>query len=409
MQQSKLDRRGFLKQTVLTGVGAGVLATESTLAQNSGSVKVPRTTLGKTGAEVPVLGMGGSQKFDVRYDRRLHKALADGINYFDSSERYSGGQSHKSLAVFFNQVGDRKKVWITSKVSSQTHPAGNSAPPEHFKINLDRVVLEQLKTDYLDMFFMHGVNDLRFLDPEFIKMSEDLKKAGKINFFGFSCHDDNVPELLTKAAKVGGIDAIMLRYNFRTYGDMKLNRALDAAKEAGIGLIAMKTMAAVSEDHEKVVEFRSQDFTLPQAKLKSVWADDRIDICVSEMENIQIVTENTAAAISSRKMAASDLMQLNRLAAVTAPYYCLGCSQTCESRIKGDVKVADTLRYLMYHESYGDSSRGRERYQQLSANERDFTDLDLAEATAACPQGIDIAQRLRDAKAALDLKPSIRV
>lgn len=186
---------------------------------------------------------------------------------------------------------------------------------------------------------------------------------------------------------------------------MKLNRALDAAKEAGIGLIAMKTMAAVSEDHEKVVEFRSQDFTLPQAKLKSVWADDRIDICVSEMENIQIVTENTAAAISSRQMAASDLVQLNRLATATAPYYCLGCSQTCESRIKGDVKVADTLRYLMYHESYGNSGRGRELYQQLSANERDFADLDLAEATAACPQGIDIAQRLRDAKAALDLSP----
>ena len=294
MQQSKLNRRGFLKQTVLTGAGAGVLVTESTLAQNPGSANVPTTTLGKTGAIVPVLGMGGSQKFDTRYDRRLHRALAGGINYFDSSERYSGGQSHKSFAVFFNQVGDRKKVWITSKVSSATHPAKNNAPPEHFKIHLDKIVLEQLETDYLDMFFMHGINDLRFLEPEFIKMSEDLKKAGKINFFGFSCHNDNVPELLTKAAKVGGIDAIMLRYNFRTYGDAKLNRALDAAKEAGIGLLAMKTMGSVPEDHEKVVAFRSKDFTLPQAKLKSIWADDRIDICVSEMENIQMVAENYA-------------------------------------------------------------------------------------------------------------------
>jgi predicted aldo/keto reductase-like oxidoreductase len=400
MQNGKLDRRDFFKQTVLTGAGAGVLSTGGALAQSPASVQVPRTKLGKTGAEIPILGMGGSQKFDARYDRRLHRALAAGINYFDSSERYSGGQSHKSLAAFFKQVGDRKKYWITSKVSPAPHPANNQAPPEHFKTNLDRVVLEQLKVDYLDMFFMHGLNDLRFLEPEFIKMADDLKKAGKIKFFGFSCHDANVPELLTKAAKVGGIDAIMLRYNFRTYGDSKLNRALDAAKEAGIGLLAMKTMGSIPEDHEKVVEFQSRDFTLPQAKLKSIWADDRIDICVSEMENIQMVTENSAAAISSKEMAATDLIQLNRLAATTSPYYCLGCSQTCESRIDGNLKVADTLRYLMYHESYRNSDRGRELYQQLSASEKDLAGVDLSEATAACPQGIDIAQRLTDAKSA---------
>ena len=233
------------------------------------------------------------------------------------------------------------------------------------------------------------------------KMSEDLKKAGKIRFFGFSCHGDIVPELLTKAAKTGGIDAIMVRYNFRTYGDDRLNRALDAAKEAGIGLLAMKTMASIPEDHEKVIDFRSKDFTLPQAKLKSIWADDRIDTCVSEMENIQMVKENSAAAISAKQLSMNDFHQLNRLAAVTAPYYCKGCGDICESCIQGDLKVADILRYLMYYESYGNTERAKELYQSLSEAQRSMVNLDLAEASSACPQGIDIAQRIQKAEKAL--------
>ena len=207
--------------------------------------------------------------------------------------------------------------------------------------------------------------------------------------------------LITKAAKVGGIDAIMLRYNFRTYGDDRLNRALDTAKEAGIGLLAMKTMASIPEDHEKVVDFRSKDFNLPQAKLKSIWADDRIDACVSEMENIQQVKENSAAAISTKKLSMGEFHQLNRLAALTAPYYCKGCSEICESRIQSDLKVADILRALMYHESYGATERAKELYQSLSEGQRSLVNLDLGDASTACPQGIDIAQRVKKAEMAL--------
>ena len=44
----------------------------------------------------------------------------------------------------------------------------------------------------------------------------------------------------------------------------------------GIGLLAMKTQGSVPRDLEAVVDFKSKDYTLGQAKLKSVWADERI-------------------------------------------------------------------------------------------------------------------------------------
>lgn len=395
-EKTNLNRRDFVSLAAALGAaaGTGLPTTEDNTALAQGAMqKVPRKKLGSTGVDIPILGMGGSQRFDPKYDKRLHRAFAMGIDYYDNSERYSNGQSQRTQATFFEQIGDRKKVWITSKVSHNTSPAGNQAPPEHFKNNLEQV-LKDLRTDYLDMFFMHGIEDERFLEPEFIKMSEELKRAKKINFFGFSCHAGNLPAILTKAARVGGIDAVMFRYNFRAYGDGELNRAVDAAKEAGIGLIAMKTQGSVPDDDEKLVKFRSEDYSLPQAKLKAIWEDDRIDSCCSEMENIQMVMENAAAAVDSSPLAMKDFIQLNRLAAQTAPQYCKGCRHICEGRISGDVNVADTLRYLMYHESYRDGGKGRDGYLQLPAHARHLEGVDFTRASQACPQGIDIASKL---------------
>jgi predicted aldo/keto reductase-like oxidoreductase len=66
------------------------------------------------------------------------------------------------------------------------------------------------------------------------------------------------------------------------------------------------------------------------------------------------------------------------------------------------VKVAKPLRYLMYHECYGETRRARELYARLRPDEVAFDLVDLSAATAACPQGIDIASRLRVARRELE-------
>ncbi len=389
MSQKKLPRRDFFKTSAAGALGA------THLAQGQ---KVPRKDLGSTGVDIPIILMGGSMTFDPQYDKRLHRAYQLGVDYFDTAQIYAAGQSQKTLAPFLEQVG-RKNVWVTSKVKL----VGDRCTPANYKKQVDGC-LEDLETDYLDMFFMHMIQrPEKDLEPEFIKMGEELKKAKKIRFFGFSTHHGTVPEMMTKAAEIGnaGIDAIMFRYNFRQYGDVALNKAIDACKNAGIGLIAMKTQGSVPEDIEKVVEFKSENFTLPQAKLKAVWADDRIDAAVSQMENVEHVMENCKAAMSQEKLAMSEFMQLNRLAALTAGYHCLGCNQHCEACVPGNLRIADTLRYLMYHDSYHQPEEARRLYHELAAHERDIDQIDLSAAEAACPQGIAIKKRLADAKRVL--------
>lgn len=400
VRKNTMNRRELFRKTAAVA-GAGALGTalgfreanaETTPQPAETMAKVPRKQLGTTGIEIPILLMGGSQKFDPTYDRTLHRGFAAGVDYLDTAQQYANGQSHTTLAPFIKQVG-RENLWITSKVFRN----GNSTTPEAYRSNLEKM-LPDLQVDALDMFFMHGVMNLRQLDSEFIKMGESIKARGLTKHFGFSCHMGNVVELMNKAAKIGapGIDAIMFRYSFSKYGDLKLNKAMDACRDAGIGLIAMKTQSSVPEDREEVGRFQSENFTLGQAKLKAVWADDRIDAAVSEMTNTQLVAENTAAAMSTEPLAMREFQQLNQYASRTAASRCQGCHEICESRVDGHTRIADTLRYLMYHECYGNIEEAKRLYRSLAPAEQNLAH-DFADAAKACPQGIDIARRLEDA------------
>ena len=73
------------------------------------------------------------------------------------------------------------------------------------------------------MFCMHGLTteDLPAFNADLLKMIDRIKGAKKTRFFGFSCHGDNVPVVMEAAAKLGGFDAIMFRYNFRHYGETR--------------------------------------------------------------------------------------------------------------------------------------------------------------------------------------------
>jgi len=393
---SQPERRRFLKAALASATTAGTvaipfpgLAEQRRVGQPPGVTGIPHRPLGNKGITVPLLHLGTSQYLDQTYDKVLHRSFREGVNWFDTALSYGWGSSHRAIANFLTQIKNRKDLWLTSK--------SGSGSVSGLIRDIDSA-LSQLGTDYLDLYLMHGIDDLDMLGRDYLAVGEKLKKQGKTRFFGFSCHDGNVVELMNRAAKVGGIDAILFRYNFRRYGDLELNRAIDACHRAGIGLLAMKTQGSVPRNLESVVDFRSENFTLGQAKLKSVWADERINSIVSEMDSVRLVRENVAAARSEESLTAEESHQLNQLAALTAGYACNGCNHLCENTIARKVAIAAPLRYLMYFECYGKRERAQDLYRAIPAAERTVSDKELQNACRACPQGIDIPARLRRAR-----------
>jgi len=345
--------------------------------------------LGKTGQKIPILLLGGAVDLDPKFDPKIAEALRYGVNYVDAADCYGGATCEAAVGSFHKKLKGRDKLWITSK--SDEHE------PKAFEQRLNES-LEKLQTDYIDMYYLHMLRDTKYLSKDLLKVVERYKKSGKIRYFGFSCHHDNVAELLQSAAKIDWIDSIMFRYNFRSYGDKALNNAIDAAHKSKIGLIAMKTQGSAVSFKDKWAKFEeSGKWNKYQSVLKAVWEDERITAAVSHMDTLEKLEENIAAAVNKTKLTAVERAELDRYAKATRAYACDGCEHLCGARVDPSARIGDTLRYLMYHDVYGETEKARRMFHALPAASRRLDRIDFRAASAACPHGLDIARHMRRA------------
>lgn len=394
----KITRRDVLK---ITG-GAAALATSGVrgriahaAGENAKSLpKVPRRVLGKTGQEIPILLFGAAVKLDTRFDPKLAEAYRFGVDYIDAADCYNGGRCEKAVGNFWTRAKiQRKDLWITSK--SDEHD------PEGLAQTLERG-LRDLQTSYVDLYFMHGLDEVDPLTKDMAKTAERLKKEGKIRYFGFSCHGGQVAELLQAAAERSWIDAIMFRYDFSKYGDKKLNRAMDAARKSNVGLIAMKTQrSAVSFEPAWKKFKRTGKWSKHQAVLKAVWEDDRISAAVSAMDTFEKLKENIAAAIDKTKLTQAERNALEAYASATRHLTCDGCEHLCNAAAGAPVQIGTTLRYLMYHDAYGEQDKARALFAKLPASARRWDGVDFTAAERVCPNGVEIATHMRRAQRVL--------
>ena len=394
IEKHNLSRRDFLKATGVASVGSILTAFNSLTEASEGPRKMPTRPFGKTGINVPILAFGGS--LDTAMSLLvLKQAFKWGVTYWDTANTYMGGKSEKGIGRYLEKYPeDRKRIFLVTKSHAWTLNGLSQ--------DLD-LSLERMKTDYADLFFIHSVRKISDLDDE-TKIWADKKKAqGKIRFFGFSTHS-NMESCMLGASKLGWIDGIMVRYNYRLMHTDKMKKAVEACTKAGIGLTAMKSQGGgqVKTDSDTELKlagrFLQKGFTDAQAKLKAVW--DNPDICCicSEMPNMTILMSNVAAAMDKTKLSIRDMKLLRHYARETSSHYCAGCADICESSVQGNVPISDVMRCLMYVRSYENPQRAKTQFQKLPVNTRrqmTLTDYYLAEQK--CPQKMAIGKLIREA------------
>ena len=395
------SRRNFLKTAGAAGAGAMISPLISSsdasnnplhLATNLNSV--PTRPFGKTGENVSILSLGGSVDFQNSL-LLLKQAVSLGITYWDTAHSYGGGGSEKGIGKYLGKYPeDRKKIFLVTKSGAWTLKSMTR------QLNQS---LERMKTDYIDLFFVHGISSIDELDDETKRWAERAKSEGKIRFFGFSTHS-NMAECLLDASRLGWIDGIMMTYNFRLMRRDRMRAAVDACAEAGIGLTAMKTQGggAVRTNSESELtlagRFLNKGFTEGQAKLKAVWENSQIACICSEIPSLTLLMSNAAAAMNTTRLSAADMNMFKQYADDTCSNYCAGCTRVCESTLAGSIPIGDIMRYLMYSRSYGDHERALAGFRRLPADVRQkLTTTDYAMAEKRCPQNMAIRALMHEA------------
>jgi uncharacterized protein len=405
-EKRNVSRRNFMKTAGVAGLGS-VLMPLSCLTQAHGSsstkipeqMVVPTRPFGKTGANVSILSLGGVLKESDQL--MFRQAIKTGVTYWDTADSYGWGKNEKAIGKYFAKFpSDRKKVFLVTK-------AGTSNPQKLTKtLNTS---LQRMNTSYVDMYFIHYVSDIKKELTDEVKVwAEKAKAKGKIRFFGFSAHK-NMENGMLAAAKLGWIDGIMMSYNYRLMVKDEMKRAVDACVNAGIGLTAMKTQAAFSanfyasigsetDDTLKMTEsFLKKGYTAEQAKLRVVWENPNITSICSAMPNMTILQANVTAALNRKNLSGGDKKRLEQYAQQTAPGYCAGCANICESAVDLGIPISDILRYSMYNHSYGDRNTALTLFNALPTNiKTNIFKTDYSKAEKYCPQKIQIGRVLKE-------------
>ena len=202
--------------------------------------------LGKTGLSVSEIGfgawgIGGSMWIGADEDesvRALHRAIELGVNFIDTARGY--GESERIVgAVIREHPGDT--LYVATKVPPKNGiwpaPAGldpaGTYPGDHIRASLE-TSLRASGLDHFDVLQFHVWSDEWVSRGDWLETIDDLKKEGKIRFFGVSINDYQ-PENAIALVRSGNVDTVQCIYN--VFHQAPEEQLFPACLEHGVGVI----------------------------------------------------------------------------------------------------------------------------------------------------------------------------
>jgi aryl-alcohol dehydrogenase-like predicted oxidoreductase len=150
-------------------------------------------TLGRTGIQLSSLCLGtgnfGSMSSEAEAFALMRAALRAGINFIDTADSYSDGESERIVGRYLKESGQRDQVILTTKVY---YPVGeginNRGLSRHHIMRACEDSLRRLRTDRIDIYLMHRSDSAVTPLDETLSALTDLVRQGKVCYIGCSTH-----------------------------------------------------------------------------------------------------------------------------------------------------------------------------------------------------------------------------
>lgn len=204
--------------------------------------------LGRTGVELSEIGygawgLGGLQwrgSSDEESARALRTGFELGINFIDTALAYGDGHSEKIVGEAVRQ--SQIPILIGTKVppADRIWPARTDSqfssifPKEHVTACTDKS-LQNLGLERIDLQQFHVWNPRWTAQEEWKRVVEELKKSGKVRYFGVSLTEHD-PESGIELATLGLIDSLQVIYNI--FDAAAADRLFPIAAKNGVGILA---------------------------------------------------------------------------------------------------------------------------------------------------------------------------
>lgn len=203
-------------------------------------------TLGRTGLRISEVGygawgIGGKQWLGGSDDeslRALRRAIELGLNFIDTALAYGDGHSEKLVGEVVR--GTAEKVYVATKIppKNQQWPALSGIGieevfPYDYAVKCTEESLRNLGLESIDLQQFHVWNPEWIGRDEWRRAIEDLKRSGKVRFFGISINDHD-PDSALELIRTGMIDTVQVIYNVFDQSPEKNLFPLTLAENIGV-------------------------------------------------------------------------------------------------------------------------------------------------------------------------------
>ena len=369
----------------------------------------------KYGNELSILGFGcmrfqrKATQIDLEeMEKEVLYAVSQGVNYFDTAYIYPGSEAALGKVLEKNNLRD--KVYIATKL-----PHYLARSREAFD-KLFYEELRRLRTDHVDYYLMHMMNDVKSWSRLQALGIEDWiveKKAkGEIRQVGFSYHGNS--DMFCQVVDLYDWDFCQIQYNYLDEHSQAGRKGLHYAHAKGLPVIIMEPLRGgklvnnLPEKAKQAFAAMPQKRTPAEWGLRWLWNQKEVTVVLSGMNSMEMVAENIRTAdhvrigeLGEQEMAmyASVVRAINEKMKVgcTACGYCQPCPRGVD--IPGIFSI-----YNSYHGEH--KAAAKLDYVKCTTLRRQSTAasacIGCGKCEQHCPQGIAIRQELKNAQKTLE-------
>jgi aryl-alcohol dehydrogenase-like predicted oxidoreductase len=242
-----------------------------------------RRTLGRTGVDLPVVGLGTWATLDLPDEEQgiadavVETAFAGGTTLVDSSPMYGRAERVLGRAL----AGRRGEAFVATKIWTSSPSEGREQLEAQLGFYEGRVDLEQV----------HNLVAWR----EQLDWLERERDDGRIRFLGATHYSASAFAGLAEVMRTGRIDAVQVPLNPR---EREVEREiLPLAAELNLGVIVMEPLGGAGSliPAPKARELEPLGLTWAQALLKWALSDPRVTAVIPATRNPEHARENGAA------------------------------------------------------------------------------------------------------------------
>jgi aryl-alcohol dehydrogenase-like predicted oxidoreductase len=204
--------------------------------------------LGRSGVLVSPLCLGamnfGGPTNEADSLSILARAIEAGINFIDTANVYTNGESECIVGKFLKESGKRDQVVLATKVFSKVGnlPNDNGASRFHILKAVDDS-LRRLQTDHIDLYQQHRPS-LTIPQDESLRAYDDLVRAGKVRYIGCSTFPAwMVMEALSTSEKLGLVRFISEQPPYNLLDRRIENELVPLCLKYGLGIIPWSPLA----------------------------------------------------------------------------------------------------------------------------------------------------------------------